>query len=59
MGVRLLKYYDEANRLGALKAQMRLAILTKMSSKKAEISEDSADNINIFEQAMQELRKEF
>lgn len=59
MGAKLLKYYDDAKELGGLKAQMRLAILTKMSSQKAEINDDSPENVNIFEKAMQEIKKEF
>ena len=59
MGDKLAKYYDEANAIGGLKAQMRLALLTKMSVKKAESEPDSSDNIDVFEKAMQELKKEF
>ena len=59
MGAKLVKYYDDAKALGDLKAQMRLAVLTKMSVQKAEAEPDSPENVNLFEKAMQELKKEF
>lgn len=59
MGAKLVKYYDDAKAMGGLKAQMRLAVLTKMPSQKAESEPDSPDNIGLFEKAMQELKKEF
>jgi hypothetical protein len=59
MGNRLLKYYDEVEVLGGLKAQMRLAVLTRMSGKAAEAEPDSPENIDKFENAMREIRKEF
>ena len=59
MGTKLLKYYDEVEVLGGLKAQMRLAVLTRMSGKAAEIQPDSPENIDKFENAMREIRKEF
>jgi hypothetical protein len=59
MGDRLVKYYEQAKALGDLKAQMRLAVLSKMSIQKAESEPDSPENVAIFEKAMQELKKEF
>ena len=59
MGSRLSKFYDEAGALGGLKAKMRLAVLTKLPSDKAETTPDSPDMIGKFEQAMQEIKKEF
>ncbi|MBN1191752.1 MAG: hypothetical protein JXA46_18520 [Dehalococcoidales bacterium] len=59
MGTRLTQYFNEANKLGGLKAKMRLAVLTKMSGQTAETEADSPENINKFEKAIQEVRKEF
>jgi hypothetical protein len=59
MGERLLKEYEKAKELGGLKAQMRLAVLTRMSGPKAEKEPDSSENIAKFEAAMKELVKEF
>ncbi len=59
MAEKLLKYYEEATKLGGMKATMRLAIITKISSTKASNEPDSPENIQIFENAMSEIRKEF
>ena len=52
-------YYKQAKKLGGLKAQMRMAILTMMPSAKAADAPDSPDNVAKFERAMAEVRKEF
>ena len=59
MGSKLTNYYEQAKGIGGLKAQMRLAVLSKMSSQKAESEPDTPENIALFEKAMQELKKEF
>ncbi|MBN1593411.1 MAG: hypothetical protein JW941_09235 [Candidatus Coatesbacteria bacterium] len=59
MADKLISYYDEANKLGGLKAKMRLAVLTAIPSSKAASEPDSPGNIQKFEQAMREIRKEF
>jgi|WetSurMetagenome_2_1015567.scaffolds.fasta_scaffold35674_4 hypothetical protein len=59
MAEKLLKYFNDAENLGRIKAKMRLAILTNMPSSKAAVEPDSPENINKFEKAMQEVRKEF
>lgn len=59
MGTKLLTYYDKAREMGSIKAQMRLAILTKIPSPRAKDALDSAENIKIFEEAIKELAKEF
>ncbi len=51
MGVKLLEYYDEAKRLGGLKGQLRLAMLTKLSSTKAQNQVDTPELIQKFEVA--------
>lgn len=59
MADKLTQYYEKAQAIGGLKAKMRLAVLTKISSPKAAIEPDSPENIRKFEKAMQEIRKEF
>lgn len=59
MADKLLKYYAEAASLGQVKAKMRLAILTNITSGKAVNEPDSPENIMKFEKAIQEIRKEF
>jgi hypothetical protein len=59
MGTKLIKEYEKAKQLGGLKAQMRLAILTKISGPKAAILPDSPENLSCFECAMKEILKDF
>ncbi|MCX7880461.1 MAG: hypothetical protein N2517_07345 [Ignavibacteria bacterium] len=59
MGEKLLKFYEQAYKLGGIKAQMRLAILTLLPSTKAKDEPDSQENIQKFEKAMKEIEKEF
>jgi hypothetical protein len=59
MGIKLIKEYEKAKQLGGLKAQMRLAILTKISGPKAAILPDSTENLSCFEMAMREILKDF
>ncbi len=59
MGQKLESFYKEVAKIGGLKAKMRLAVLTSISSAKAPGAPDSAENVAKFEKAMQEIRKEF
>jgi len=59
MGAKLMAYYDQAANLGGLKAKMRLAVLTGISSATAASVEDSADSVKKFENALSEIKKEF
>ncbi|OGS36910.1 MAG: hypothetical protein A2293_13480 [Elusimicrobia bacterium RIFOXYB2_FULL_49_7] len=59
MGQKLLNYYETAKAKGSIKAQMRLAMITAISSAKAASEPDSPENIQKFEAAMVELAKEF
>ncbi len=58
MGAKLLAFYEEARRLGGTKAQMRLAIMTTVSSGKAETIPDSPDILSRFENALRLIRAE-
>ncbi len=59
MAQKLLKYYEDAAKMGGLKAKMRLALKTKISNAKAKDAPDSPTVIQTFEKAFQEIRKEF
>ncbi|MCX7909472.1 MAG: hypothetical protein N2560_08160 [Ignavibacteria bacterium] len=59
MAEKLLEFYEKAYKLGGLKAQMRLALLTLIPSPKAKTEPDSPENIKKFENAMKEIEKEF
>jgi hypothetical protein len=58
VGEQLLREYEEAKRLGGMKAQVRLAILTRMSAPRAKDAPDSAENLAIFREAMLKLARE-
>lgn len=57
MGKKLLNYYSEAKKMGGIKAQMRLAIITKIPGTRAGKLPDSDENIAAFENAMTEIKK--
>ncbi len=59
MGQKLKSFYDEAEKLGGIKAKMRIAVLTAISSVKALEAPDSPENIAKFDNAMKEIKKEF
>lgn len=59
MGAKLSHYYEEAKAIGGLKGRMRLAVITKVSSDRCGELPDSPENIKLFEDAIQELKKEF
>lgn len=52
MGQKLLDIYEKAKNKGGIKSQVRLAMITKMSSVKAKEAEDSEENVKRFEQAL-------
>jgi hypothetical protein len=57
MGQKLLKYYDEAKKIGGLTAQIRLAVITKIPGNKAEAAPDLPESLAKFEAAINEIRK--
>jgi hypothetical protein len=59
MGKALLGMYEEAKKIGGLSAQIKLAVDTKMPSKKAAEEPDSPENLSIFKESLDKLRKEF
>lgn len=57
MGQKLLRFYEDAKRLGGLTAQIRLAVITKIPGTKAESTADTPENIALFERAIEEIKK--
>jgi len=45
--------------MGGMKAQMRMAMITKVPSAQAGSLPDSPDKVAVFEQALKDLQKEF
>ena len=56
MAAKLSEFYKQAAQEFGLAGRIKLAMLTKISSEKAEAAEDSADNIRVFEQELKQLR---
>jgi len=59
MGERLVDYFDRADRIGGLRAKVRLATLTKTPSTLASVESDSPELIHSFDSAWQTIEREF
>jgi hypothetical protein len=59
MGQKLVEYYEKAKQIGGFPAAGRLSLLTKTPSTQAKTEPDSPENIEKFEKAMQEIKKQF
>lgn len=57
MGNVLISYYAQAEEKGGLSAQLKLAMITKIPSSKAETLPDSSENIKIFEDAIKQIKE--
>ena len=57
MAQKLMALYEEARGVGGMKAMMRMALLTKIPSNKADAEPDSPENIAAFEKALAEIKK--
>lgn len=55
MGAKLQSYFEKIKATGGLNAQMKLAMLTRMSPSKAKDAPDNEANIRLFEEAMKKL----
>ncbi len=55
MGMILVSYFDKAKTAGGIAAQVKLAMLTKMSSATASKAPDSAENIKLFDDALKQI----
>ena len=58
MGKRIGAFFAEAERLGGLEAKIRLAMLTRITSTRAQLEPDTAANIARFEAAISTVRAE-
>ena len=58
MGAKLESYFDMVKEKGGATAQMKLAMLTKLSPKKAREADDSPENIAIFDKAVDRLKEQ-
>ena len=55
MGIKLVEYFNKAKEIDGLSSQMKLAMITKMSSSQASSAPDSPDNLKKFEAAFSQL----
>lgn len=58
MGAKLEAYFEKVKETGGATAQMKLAMLTKLSPKKAREADDSDANIAVFESAIAKLKEQ-
>lgn len=58
MGKKLEAYFADADKLGGMRAKVKLAMLTKLSAKTAGEATDSPENIAMFEAALATVRRE-
>jgi hypothetical protein len=58
MGATLAGFYQQAAKEFGVTGRVKLAMLTKISSEKAEAAADSPENIRTFEQALHQLRQQ-
>ena len=58
MGAKLEAYFERVKESGGTTAQMKLAMLTRLSPKKAREAEDSGQNIALFESAIAKLKEQ-
>ena len=56
MAAKLTAFYAQAAKDYGVMGRMKLAMLTKISSEKAQIETDSPANVALFEQAMTQLK---
>jgi ABC-type molybdate transport system permease subunit len=59
MGQALVNFYSEVDKIGQMKAKMRMAMLTGVSSVKADMIPDTPEMITKFKTAFEEIKKEF
>ena len=59
MGAQLMSFYEKANAMGAVKAQMRLAMKSGIPSSKASVVPDTPENIQKMAEALKSIEAEF
>jgi hypothetical protein len=57
MGAQLTAYYEKVTKEHGIKGRMKLALLTSITSMTAPDEDDSPANIQMFEQAMAQIKK--
>ena len=57
MAAQLLEFYDRALKEFGLSGRVKLALLTKISSEKAQTAADSPENIEIFQRALAQIKQ--
>ncbi len=55
MGGKLIECYNKAKEKGGIGAQVKLAMMTKMSSQTAKDAPDSPENIKLFNDALAQI----
>ena len=55
MGTVLVSYFEKAKAKGGLAAQVKLAMLTKLSSEQASAVADSPENVKKFDEALAQI----
>ncbi|MBA4368053.1 MAG: hypothetical protein C0403_10510 [Desulfobacterium sp.] len=55
MGDKLLKYFEFAKQRGGISMQIKLAMLTQISSPKAKIAPDSPELMKLFQESLVKL----
>ena len=59
MGQQLLEFYERAKGKGGMQAQVKLAMLTQISSVKARELPDDTENIKKFSEAFKQIEADF
>lgn len=59
MGLKLFSYFDQASKIGGIEGRVALARYTGYNSFSAKTLDDTVDNIQKFEKAMAQIKKEF
>jgi hypothetical protein len=58
MGARLVAYFDKVGKEFGVKGRMKLALLTKITSMTAAAATDSVENVQKFEDAVAQIKRE-
>ena len=58
MGEKMIKYFDEAERLGGIQGKVRLAMLSLTPSQQARTQPDTSENLRKLQTAIEKLKTE-
>lgn len=56
MGAQLVALFEQAKQHGGVKAQLKMAMITKLSITKAEAASDSAELIGVAQKALSDIK---